>query len=50
VVIGGGIIPTEDIAEMKSVGIRAIFQPETITTEIIDYINNDIMETKNKPS
>ena len=43
VVIGGGIIPTEDIAEMKRAGIQAIFQPETTTTAIVDYIKKDIM-------
>ncbi len=46
VVIGGGIIPTEDIAEMKRAGIQAIFQPETTTTEIVDYITKDIMAGK----
>lgn len=46
VVIGGGIIPTEDIAGMKRAGIRAIFQPETTTTEIVDYIKKDIMAGK----
>jgi len=46
VVIGGGIIPTEDIAGMKRAGIQAIFQPETTTTEIVDYIKKDIMAGK----
>lgn len=46
VVIGGGIIPTEDIAEMKRAGIQAIFQPESTTTEIVDYIKKDIMAGK----
>lgn len=47
VVIGGGIIPSEDIAEMKRFGIRAVFQPETATTEIVDYIKNDLMGVGN---
>jgi len=38
IVIGGGIIPTEDISQLKEAGIKAIFQPGTSTTEIVDYI------------
>ncbi len=48
VIIGGGIIPTEDIDEMKNAGISAIFQPETTTTEIVDYITKNIMTTKSR--
>ena len=39
-VIGGGIIPTEDIPALKRAGINAIFQPETFTDEIVVYIKN----------
>ena len=39
-VIGGGIIPTEDIPALKRAGINAIFQPETSTDEIVVYIKN----------
>ncbi len=37
-VLGGGIIPDEDIAKMKEVGISEIFGPGTKIQEIVDYI------------
>ncbi len=37
-VIGGGIIPDEDIPALKEAGIAEIFGPGTTTQEIIDYI------------
>ena len=36
--IVGGIIPTEDIAELKELGIREIFPPETPTPAIVDFV------------
>ena len=38
-VIGGGIIPDEDIASLKQAGIAEIFCPGTSTQEIVKYIN-----------
>ena len=37
-ILGGGIIPDEDIAKMKEVGISEIFGPGTKIQEIVDYI------------
>ena len=37
--IAGGIIPAEDIAELEQMGIEKIFQPETPTQEIVDFVN-----------
>lgn len=37
-VIGGGIIPLDDIPELKKAGIKEIFQPGASTEEIIQYI------------
>ena len=37
-VIGGGIIPDEDIPALKEVGIAEIFGPGTYTKDIISYI------------
>ena len=45
-VLGGGIIPDEDIAPMKAAGIAEIFGPGTTTTEIIDYIKANV-KTRN---
>ena len=36
--IGGGIIPAEDVAELKEMGVREIFPPETPTSQIIDFV------------
>lgn len=37
-VVGGGIIPDEDIVGLKKAGIAAIFGPGTPTTEIVEFI------------
>ena len=39
-VLGGGIIPDEDIPALKAVGITEIFGPGTVTTDIIAYIQS----------
>ena len=36
--IGGGIIPDEDIDKLKSMGVDAVFGPGTDTREIVSYI------------
>jgi methylmalonyl-CoA mutase, C-terminal domain len=41
-VVGGGIIPDEDIPSLKAAGIAEIFGPGTTTTEIIDYIRGNV--------
>jgi len=37
-IIAGGIIPAEDIPELKEMGVREIFLPETPMTEIIEHV------------
>jgi len=37
-VVGGGIIPYEDIALLKDSGVAAIFGPGTSTQEIVKFI------------
>ena len=39
-VILGGIIPEDDRAYLKSIGVTAIFGPGTATFEIVDYIKS----------
>lgn len=46
-VLGGGIIPEEDIAELKQCGIAAVFGPGTSTTDIADYIKNNLKRKLN---
>ena len=43
-VIGGGIIPDEDIPALKEAGIAEIFGPGTSTGDIVKYIKNNIMK------
>jgi len=39
-VLGGGIIPDEDIPALKKAGITEVFGPGTKTTEIVSYIEH----------
>jgi methylmalonyl-CoA mutase C-terminal domain/subunit len=39
-VIGGGIIPNEDIAQLKEVGVAEIFGPGTSSEEIVKFIRS----------
>ena len=41
-VLGGGIIPEEDIPELKKCGISAVFGPGTSTDEIANYIKSNL--------
>ena len=41
-VLGGGVIPQEDIPLLKEQGIQEIFTPGTTTTETIDFIRNNL--------
>lgn len=41
-VIGGGIIPQEDIPSLKEAGIKAIFGPGTPTTETVRFIQENV--------
>jgi methylmalonyl-CoA mutase C-terminal domain/subunit len=41
-VIGGGIIPAEDVPGLTEVGIAGVFGPGTATTAIVEYIKTNI--------
>ena len=41
-VFGGGIIPVDDIPQLKKAGIQEIFQPGTSTEDIIKYIKENV--------
>ena len=41
-VLVGGIVPQEDIAELKAKGISEIFLPGTSTGDIVDFIRSNV--------
>ena len=45
VVVAGGIIPEQDIAKLKAMGIREIFLPGTPTSVAVDAIRNAVGRT-----
>lgn len=42
-VIGGGIIPDEDIPALKAAGIAEVFTPGTSTAETVKFIREHVM-------
>jgi len=42
IVMGGGVIPEEDIPELKKAGIAEIFTPGTDTRDIIKFIKEKV--------
>ena len=49
-VIGGGIIPEEDAARLREMGVGAIFGPGTATSEPIEYIRRWYAAKQARPS
>ena len=41
-VVGGGIIPEDDIPNLKKAGISAIFGPGTTLDEIVEFIKSNV--------
>jgi methylmalonyl-CoA mutase C-terminal domain/subunit len=39
-VIGGGIIPSEDVSRLEGLGVARVFGPGTDTRDIIEYIRS----------
>ena len=42
IVIGGGIIPEEDIPKLKKLGIKEIFLPGTSLDNIVGWVKNNV--------
>jgi methylmalonyl-CoA mutase C-terminal domain/subunit len=42
VVIAGGTIPADDIAELKKLGVAEVFTPGAATQEIIDFVRGAV--------
>jgi methylmalonyl-CoA mutase C-terminal domain/subunit len=41
-VFGGGIIPAEDIRELKALGVKELFTPGTSTQDIVRFVREHI--------
>jgi len=41
-ILGGGIIPEEDVQELKALGISEIFGPGMISQTLVDYIRGNL--------
>ncbi|HVF30155.1 MAG TPA: cobalamin-dependent protein, partial [Pyrinomonadaceae bacterium] len=41
-VLVGGIVPTEDIADLKLKGVSEVFLPGTSTEDIVKFINENV--------
>ncbi|MFN8499704.1 MAG: cobalamin B12-binding domain-containing protein [Anaerolineae bacterium] len=44
-IIAGGIIPDEDVPQLKALGISGIFGPGTSTQDIVAFINANVRRT-----
>ncbi|WP_205730274.1 cobalamin B12-binding domain-containing protein [Blastococcus sp. TF02-8] len=42
VVFGGGIIPEEDVPELRRLGVEGVFTPGATTTEIVDWVRTHV--------
>ena len=42
VVFGGGIIPDEDIPELERLGVAKVFTPGATTTDIVDWVRDNV--------
>ena len=42
VVFGGGIIPPEDIAALKAIGVKELFTPGTSTQDIVRFVRDHV--------
>ncbi len=41
-VLVGGIIPDEDVPKLKALGVKGVFGPGTLTTDIIAFIRREL--------
>ena len=42
VIFGGGIIPPEDIAALKAIGVKELFTPGTSTQDIVRFVREHV--------
>ncbi|MDZ4785347.1 MAG: cobalamin B12-binding domain-containing protein [bacterium] len=46
IVFGGGIVPKDDIAKLKAIGVKEIFGPGSKTSEIINWVRGNVVAIK----
>ena len=46
IVTVGGTIPSDDIPELRELGVAAVFTPGAPTSDIIDFIKSAVFETR----
>jgi methylmalonyl-CoA mutase C-terminal domain/subunit len=44
-VVVGGIVPDEDAAELKRLGVAAVFQPGASLEAIVEFIRSSVKQT-----
>ena len=45
-VVGGGIIPDEDVPKLKAAGLAAVFTPGSTTQDIINFVRENVKGTR----
>jgi methylmalonyl-CoA mutase C-terminal domain/subunit len=45
-VFGGGIIPDQDVPELKRLGVKGIFGPGTSTDTIVEFIRDEVLRQR----
>jgi len=43
IVFGGGIIPKNDVLELKKLGVKEVFLPGATTVEIVEWVKSNIV-------
>ena len=49
-VFGGGIIPEEDAAKLKQLGVREIFTPGASTEDIVKWVRENVHAATSRPT
>jgi methylmalonyl-CoA mutase C-terminal domain/subunit len=44
VVIGGGIIPEDDIPQLEQMGVAKVFTPGATTMQIVDWVRDNVQD------
>ncbi len=50
VVLVGGIVPDEDVAALKEMGIQGVFGPGTSTQDIVAFVRREVGERLARPA